>query len=398
MRLVRVEVIVSLLVLAFAAPLTSQTGLPTRLVREGDLVHKGSITLPDVLDTTGIYGFEYAQGVIAYNAARQSLFVVGHDWNQQVAEISIPTLGNRATILQGFHDALEGRINQINPQDPNSKKIGGMYVAGDKLIIAAYSYYDGAVTAVASHFVRSVDLSAPGVLGPILVGDMNPAFTAGYFAPVPPVWQEALGGPVLNGQCCLAIVSRTSYGPAAFAIDPAFIVQGRNPAPARPLVYYPEQHQTLAAWDSTGPLFNGTTIMRGILLPEGTASVLFFGRHGMGPFCYGEPEACHDPVDSGKGTHAYPYEPRVWAYDAHDLAAVRRGSKRPWDVKPYATWKLPGLQTANIGGVTTDPATGRIFVTENYGDGAKIRIHIYSMDGGAPRGLPIVAAPITRRR
>jgi hypothetical protein len=352
--------------------------LPTRLLQQNDLVHLGSFRLPDARDTTGLYAFEYVQGVIAFNDANNSLFIVGHDWTQQVAEVTIPSIGGTATVIQPFADATEGRIGQINPGDPNSKKIGGMWVEDDKLIVAAYSYYDGAGSAVASHFVRPLRLSTRGqVQGPIRVGQTGPAFTAGYFAPIPPEWRAAFGGTVLNGQCCLGIISRTSYGPAVFSINPDDVLALRNPAPAAPLVYYPDAHQTLARWDSTGPLFNGTTIMRGVALPAGTRSVLFFGRHGMGPFCYGTPAECNDPSDSGKGTHAYPYEPHVWAYNAADLAAVRAGTRQPWDVKPYATWRLNALRGANIGGVAVDPVTGRIYVAENFGDGAKVRIHVF---------------------
>lgn len=352
---------------------------PTRLVRGEDLVHQGSFTLPNVQDTRGNYAFEYAQGVIAFNPAANSLFVVGHDWNQQVAEISIPSVGGVATVRQPFRDPLDGRIGAINPADSNSKKIGGLLVEGDRLIIAAYSYYDGASTAIASHFVRSVDLSAGGTRGPFRVGSLNPAFYAGYFARVPVPWQQALGGSLLNGQCCLGVIARTSYGPSISVVSPADLVAARQPTPATMVVGYPEEHQTLAGWASTGPLFNGTTIMRGAAVPAGTGSLLFFGRHGMGPFCYGEPDVCKDPVDAGKGTHAYPYEPRVWAYALSDLAAVRAGRRRPWDVKPYATWRLPGLTKADIGGVAYDPDTGRLFVSEVNGDGARLRIHVFAV-------------------
>ena len=371
--------------------------LPTRLLQATDLVHEGSFTLPNAQDTTGTYGFDYAQGVLAFNPARNSLFVVGHDWNQQVAEVSIPALGGTATVLQPFVDALGGRITQINPTDPNAKKIGGMAVIGNQLVLTAYSYYDGAMSATASHFVRPVTLTASGLQGPFRVGSLNPGFYAGYFAPVPAAWQAALGGSLLNGQCCLGIVSRTSYGPSVSVVNPADLTAARANTPATMLVGYPEAHATLAAWASTGPLFNGTTIMRGLVLPEGTATVLFFGRHGMGTWCYGEPTTCKDPEDSGKGTHAYPYEPHVWAYNAADLAAVRAGTKQPWDVKPYATFRLPGLTKAGIGGVTVDPATGRIFVSEQFGDGAKLRIHVFGIrDGGtAPPPPPVVDPPPT---
>ena len=389
----RLALVVIALALAGAAP-RSQTALPTKLVQVADLVHEGSFTLPNAQDTTGTYGFEYAQGVLAFNPARNSLFVVGHDWNQQVAEVSIPALGGTATVLQPFVDALGGRITQINPTDPNAKKIGGMAVIGNQLVLTAYSYYDGAMSATSSHFVRPVTLTASGLQGPFRVGSLNPGFYAGYFAPVPAAWQAALGGTLLNGQCCLGIVSRTSYGPSVSVVNPADLTSARANTPATMLVGYPEAHATLAAWASTGPLFNGTTIMRGVVLPEGTATVLFFGRHGMGTWCYGEPTTCKDPEDSGKGTHAYPYEPHVWAYNANDLAAVRAGTKQPWDVKPYATFRLPGLTKAGIGGVAVDPATGRIFVSEQFGDGAKLRIHVFRIgQGGTTPPVPPIPDP-----
>jgi len=361
------------------ASLHGQESLPTRLLQADDLVHQGSFTIPAMRDASGDrLPCEYTQGVIAFNPAHDSLFLVCHDWTQTVAEIRIPDLGGEATVLQPPTDALGGRLNQINPSDTNSKKIGGMHVAGDRLLLTAYSFYDGAGSAVASQFVRSVNLGEDDLQGPWRIGRENPAFYGGYMAPIPPEWQDALGGALLVGQCCLSVISRTSYGPSVSSVNPADLLAGRTRASVTMLVGYPDARRALAPWESTGPLFNGTTIMRGVLLPAHTATVLFFGRHGMGKYCYGEAVDCGDPADSGKGTHAYPYEPHVWAYDAHDLAAVRRGRKRPWDLKPYATWRLPSAVTqAGIGGVTVDEATGRIFIAENHGDNVKPRIHVF---------------------
>src|SRR3989338_9775105 len=66
--------------------------LPTRLLQQADLIHQGSFTLPDTLNTAGNYGFAYIHGRLAFNPANNSLFMVGHTHNQEVAEISIPAL------------------------------------------------------------------------------------------------------------------------------------------------------------------------------------------------------------------------------------------------------------------------------------------------------------------
>ena len=216
---------------------------------------------------------------------------------------------------------------------------------------------------------------------------------------VPSAWQDALGGPVLNGNCCLGVISRTSFGPAAFTLNPADIGV-KDPIPATPLVYYPEAHQTLGAWNGTNQYFNGTSQVTGIVFPTGSRSVLFFGRHGLGTFCYGPGTGdsdkagqpvdsgvdrwCFDPADGNKGTHAYPYRYYVWAYDANELAAVKAGKQKPWDVKPYAVWpfSLPFGETALLQGAAYDPATGRIFVSQAYGDGELPVIHVYVLTIG----------------
>lgn len=87
-----------------------------------------------------------------------------------------------------------------------------------------------------------------------------------------------------------------------------------------------------------------------------------------------------DPDGSSKGTHAYPYVPEVWAYDAGDLAAVRKGIKKPWSVKPYATWKLPlTLGSPQIGGVAYDPAAGIVYVSQQFGDDTAPLVHVFSV-------------------
>jgi hypothetical protein len=170
------------------------------------------------------------------------------------------------------------------------------------------------------------------------------------------------------------IISRTSFGPSAFAFHPGQLGE-LSPVPTRPLVYYPRSHPALGQWDANwnprhGVEFNGATSIRGVVFPHGTRSLLFIGTQGIGHFCYGEgtddprldgkptPDGsvyCYDPDDASKGTDAYPYVPEVWAYDARDLAAPRQGHLRPWQVKPYATWRLNLLYGS--GPVVAPPTT-----------------------------------------
>src|SRR5690606_4688525 len=95
------------------------------------------------------------------------------------------------------------------------------------------------------------------------------------------------------------------------------------------------------------------------------------------------------PEDRSRGTHAYPYVPYVWAYRASDLADVKAGRKQPWDVTPYATFRLPSqIRGSQIGGAAYDPTTGRIFVSENYGDAERPRIHVLRVRGAGTGPVP----------
>jgi hypothetical protein len=369
------------------------------LLQPSDLVYLGAFRLPP--GSTDQTSFSYGGMALAYNPAQNSLFLVGHDWYQRTAEVTIPTIVNSsslsalstATFLQPFTDATNGEINQTGG---SNNKIGGQLIYQGRLYGTAYIYYDAGGSQVVSHWVRpSTSLSSGSASGLYQVGGLGAGFVSGYMTQIPAAWQSAFGGPALTGNCCLSIISRTSYGPAAFVFNPTDL-GAKNPVPATPLVYYPSTNPTLGAWNaswnpSAGILFNGTTTIRAIIFPHNSSSVLFIGRQGVGTFCYGTGGAsggdCYDPDDSSKGTHAYPYAAMVWAYHVNDLLAAKNGQKQPWNVKPYATWTLTlPFGSTTIGGATYDPTTGNIYVSQQYGNGVDPVIHILTVKASASIG------------
>lgn len=360
-----------------------------RLVQPEDLSYVGAFRLPQ--GSGSEQTFEYGGTALTYYAAHDSLVLVGHDWHQRAAEVSIPAIANNATVSglaravfrQPFTDVLEGQIGLIGG---GNRKIGGFLIWGDTLITSAYLYYDGNGDQALSHFRSGVDFSRTGdVQGPFQVGSARAGFVSGYMTPIPGEWQTALGGPALTGQCCLSIISRTSLGPAASVFAPTD-VGVKNPVPAKAVLGYPITNATLGALDQQNPDFNGTTTMAGVVFPGGTRSVLFFGRHGLGPYCYGTGGVtggdCVDPTGEAKGNHAYPYAYQIWAYDALNLVAVKEGRKRPWEIKPYKVWtfELPFAHvTRLLGGVAYDPATNRVFLSASYADGGQPLVHVLTL-------------------
>jgi hypothetical protein len=219
---------------------------------------------------------------------------------------------------------------------------------------------------------------------------------------VPTEWQSVLGGPALAGNCCLNIISEQSNGPAASVFDPSKLgVQ--NPAPATALVGYPNPNGLGPGGTTQNPYFNLTTKITGVVFPGGTRSVLFFGRHGTGPYCYGPGTSdqslagkpadggvdvyCYDPADASKGTHAYPYAYQVWAYDANDLLSVKNGTKLQYQITPYSVWTfhLPfeNSDAHLIGGAGYDPQTNSIYLSQRCEDtNCAPVIHVFKVNGG----------------
>src|SRR5919109_3000903 len=233
------------------------------LVQFSDLQYLGAFRLP------ANQNIEYGGYTLGYNpgsGSPGSLFIGCLNTAATIAEISIPTpinslnLSNlnKAAILQPCADPTAGTTIGIGSSDP--AQVGGMLVYGGKLIVSKYVYYDASKSQTAAFFVKpNTNLSQANATGAYKVGNApSIGFLDGWMAPIPSAWQTALKGPVASGNCCLSIISRTSWGPDAFSWDPAKLTNVNTTVPSTPLVYYTQQNPTLGQWDGLTP--NNTTI------------------------------------------------------------------------------------------------------------------------------------------
>lgn len=361
------------------------------LVEADDITYLGAFALPQ--GDFGASRFGYGGG--ALSVLDDTMFIGGHAWDPgTLAQVAIPdTLGSgdwstlpQATVMQPFADVTDGTF-------ASGWTLYGTMPWGDRLIVAASIYYDAAGDQTTSHGASAFDLSGVGdFTGFEAIDSRAPSRSqGGYMTPIPVEWQSRLGGPALTGQCCIPIISNTSSGPAATVFDPADI--GAT-ATGTTVLWYPLAHE-IAPGTTQNDVFNLATSVVGAAFPSGTRSVLFVGRQGTGPYCYGigtgdpdldgEPTGtgdvyCYDPVNGSKGTHAYPYRHQVWAYDATDLMAVADGDTEPWEPRPYAVWELEGMAddgSATAVGATFDPATNRLYFTEAYGE--EPTVHVFEI-------------------
>jgi len=135
---------------------------------------------------------------------------------------------------------------------------------------------------------------------------------------------------------------------------------------------------------------------RGMVIPNGTRSLLFIGRCGDGYNIYGTPGGVYggikiyDPEQTSQSPHSYPYTGKVWAYDLAELAAVyaNPGVVGFNSIRPYSIWEfeLPGAGTFGARacqGATYDPSTRILYIAASvsdtpvgYGYG-RVAVHAY---------------------
>lgn len=376
-----------------AAPTTvvaTYAVVPSGALVSSDLTYLGAFRLPN-FSNNGTFSFGGAP--IAFNpVSGNTLFVA--NGTGQVAEVTIPTPVNSGSIgalnfaayVQPFADPTEGHLQDV-ANGANPASLSGMMVAGGLLYLTATVYYDAdpPTQQTVSHARRPLTLASVGgfsgwkaIWSPtsqdIAAGVPLPGtgYASGDVAPVPPEWQSSLGGDVISSQWGRPIITRESYGPDAIVWNRSTfgLVDGRR------VQYYTSPHPTLGPWDGANTVWGGTAIAGGLVLIDGTSSALFFGRNGLGSFCYGDGTAtnppptgeCYDPTSTDKGQHAYPYVYQVWAYNINDWVAVKNGSKQPWEVVPYATWVLtfPIVDPSwkGLGGAGYDPVAKRLYVSQ----------------------------------
>lgn len=373
------------------------------LVRSDDLVYLGAFALPG--GTYGASRFGYSGNALtAYNdpSGRNTLFLGGHAWDAgTVAQVEIPSdfviSQNwsdlpQATVLQDFFDIADDRWASLGTTAYVS--VYGMLPYNGRLIVGAASWYDAPCNQTASQGVSTFDLSMSNDFQGFITIDAaaNPRSIGGYMTTVPDEWHVLLGGPALAGNAALSIISCISSGPAATVFDPDQ-VGAQGPVSGTTLVYYPLTNHLVSGGMTTENTFTFGSNVKGIAFPSGTRSVLFFGRHTMADgYCYGpgtnDPNLhkvpteggtwCYDLCSHSKGGHGYPYYHYVWAYDANDLVEVAAGRLSPWEVAPYDSWQLSEMDNsgcAGIRGAGYDPETRRLFITQGYGESARVEVY-----------------------
>jgi hypothetical protein len=360
--------------ITLALTLLASSASAQSLLGPGSMTYLGKFTLPD---GDSIRHGGWALGIGPDN----TLYYGCHDQNDRMARFSIPAIGGVGTLVEPCHD-VPGLTNIDPGGTQNGVQLGGTLYWNNRVIISAFSYYDNAPNAIASHFYGS---NLSNLSGPVAL-TVSPRITAGYMGLIPPEWRDDFGGPALTGLSNVNVIDTSSYGPSLSVFDPDDLGV-TNPAPATLLMRYTIAAPWAYPWRSTG--------VGGFAWPSGTRSVLFVTRVGAGVPCYGTGGAsggtCVDPTSTVNGYHAYPYENWVFEYDALHLLEVKQGLRAPGAVQPVAHWKLSDM-TAVEGAAQIRSAayrdSDRLWFMVERGGGFAPEVHVYQMAAGEEEDPP----------
>jgi hypothetical protein len=362
---------------------TGPTGLP--LMRIGDLAYAGAFRLP--ANSYGNSSLNYSQGPIEYNAADTTLFIVGHTYQQAIAEFTVPELV-AGTVLSELHMAGEpvqvfSSVLDRTPggNEQNLNRIGGMELvegpAGRALLVNAYEYYDApGDNTLTTLVVRDAgDIAGSGVEGFFAFAG-GAGHTAGWLSPVPPEWRELVGGTHITGHSSgIPIISRCSVGPSAFAFDPtAFAANVSLPTsiPTQRLLDFSlaePLHEDLSNGTGDNDLWTHLSqVTYGCIVP-GTRTYFTIGNSGghASGVCY----KCTRDDGHLCGGYCTPEAADVyqyyWLWDLADMVAVKEDELESHAVRPYEYGRFDtpfqdgGFRP--IGGGTFDPASGLLYLS-----------------------------------
>lgn len=341
-----------------------------------------------------------------------------------IAKLRIPALGGRATVVAPCLGPNRTEIEKLVPGwGAGTPMLGGVLDMNGRIVVAGYGSYDANNQAIASHWAGPDLAHLSGPFGPLLT-NARPAgasttatgLVKDYMGRIPSEWQGLLGGPAFATAGYTSIISRASFGLAFSVFDPATVTA--NGFPMTMLIGCPNSVASCVTYGTpTSNSYNGSEKSGGAFIVSGTRTLVAIERESSGPTCYGyatRNQALHgtpyptaanpgpenvpwcyslsDPLDQ-KGPKGYPYRLVAKLYDLNDAVAVKQGTKKPWDIRQYATVDLPGSSAGeDITSGAYNPVKGEYYLLRNQGGGVNT-VYVYR-GFGAGTGAPPLPPPV----
>ena len=369
---------VILLLTACSTDAPDTSGSNPRVMSFDEISFAGAFTLP--ADTFGDSSLNYAQGVMEVNDG--SLFIVGHEHEDAIAEFFIPdltasfdinSLASAGAPVQQFSSVLN-RIANGNSEDLN--QITGLEVIDGSLVVNAIEFYNASADNTTTTFVVSDASDLDGSSVSALHRMQGSARASGWLSKIPDDWREQLGAGYISGNASGdPIISRHSAGPSAFAVDfPANLrdTTSRTIAASELQGFSLSEplHADLFNDSGSNALWTHISHARYGFIVPGTRTYMtlgWSGGHASGVSYKNTLEDGHEcPGHCPNSlTDFYNF---YWLWDMDDWTRVQNGEIQPHQILPYeyGEFDLPFQTTEyinEIGGASFDEATGILYIS-----------------------------------
>jgi hypothetical protein len=317
-----------------------------------DLSYKGAMRIP--LGTYGESTLAYANGTFEVDSARNSLYVVGHQHQQAIAEFQISGFEITQAIedlpmapapIQNFYMVLD-RAPTGNDQQLN--RITGLELIKGSLVINAAESYDGG----ADNSDTTLVLDTPGSIQSSNINGYlsldSLVHSAGWMTPIPRSLQDNFGGDYIFGHASnLSINARSSMGPSAFVVRSEDLLSASSgeQISTTPLLDFSitnRLHHDLANKTGTNDLWTEiSNAYIGFIVP-GTDTYAVFGNSG------GHDSGIGYKITQDDGRLCGGYCSFVakdvynfyWFWSVQDLLEVKNGKRMPYEIMPYEYGKF----------------------------------------------------------
>ena len=407
--------------------------IPPGALAPDSLIYLGAFRLPD--DSGGL-GWDYSgQGMTFYPGGDPngeddgfpgSLFVVGHDHQLQVAEISIPQPVNSRNLeqlnfagtLQPFADLTAGLMNpEMEIPVMGIAYLESLEGQGEaKLHFTIGQHFQEFEP---SHGWAALDLSNPDPVGLWIFNGYSNYISNDYLFAIPQDWAAANGVSYVLASGRFREGVWGGLGPALFAYTPLadgeILAPGSTLTDIQPLLLYGIQVEGAPDLQT-----DDTMRMDGYgeadhwwggawLTSPGGNAVIFTGTKAVGNSWYGFangvvwaydcaenpdidcPEVPDFPYDN-RGYWAEDFIPAILFFDPENLSKVVRGELATYEPQPYALLDLsdywfdpetdPGNYKRDLAGAAAfDEENGLLYIIERLADEYKSVVHVFQIVG-----------------
>jgi hypothetical protein len=411
------------------SPVFATPANPTQLIQPQDFVYLGAFRLPE---PSGGSNWEYSGYGMTYypdgdpdgvnDGYPGSLFAIGHDQQQLVSEISIPTpilsankdleQLNSASTLQPFQDITAGMFGYLEVPRADLEYLPPQgEQTSPRLYFCWGQHFEFENNP--THGWSNLNLANPQPAGAWHLADYTNYVTNDYLFEIPESWANdyAPGLRLATGR--FRDGTWGGLGPALLAVAPW--TEG-NPPPAgatlknvKPLLMYgisvpgsPElsisDEMKMISFGEADEWSGGAWFTAG-----DKSAVILVGTKALGRNWYGfangvEYPTSGDPNEAIPDVPPWPYEQRGWwsegiesqilFYNPDDLGAAASGIIETWQPQPYATLSLdpylfdPGFDLERdkrylVGALAFDRVNGILYVVERRADGDKSLVHVF---------------------